>query len=76
LTLAQNSSKLIATFKQGAYGVKNLKELRKQKGMKQTDVARELGVSLAAYRLWELGAGEPNRKNYEKLKELFEGIAA
>lgn len=56
--------------------MENLKELRKKKGMKQTDVARELGVSLAAYRLWELGAGEPNRKNYEKLKKLFEGVAA
>lgn len=51
--------------------MENLKELRKAKGMTQTDVAKEIGVSLAGYRLWELGVGEPNRKNYEKLKELF-----
>ena len=54
--------------------MENLKKLRKAKGMTQTDVAREMGVSLAAYRLWELGAGEPNRKNYEKLKEVLDFI--
>lgn len=54
--------------------MENLKELRKAKGMTQTDVAKKIGVSLAGYRLWELGVGEPNRKNYEKLKELFDII--
>jgi repressor LexA len=51
--------------------MKNLKELRKAKGMTQTDVAKEIGVSLAGYRLWELGVGKPNRENYEELKKLF-----
>ncbi|NCB47727.1 XRE family transcriptional regulator [bacterium] len=51
--------------------MENLKELRKAKGMTQTDVAKKIGVSLAGYRLWELGVGKPNRENYEKLKELF-----
>ena len=52
--------------------MENLKELRKAKGMTQTDVAKKIGVSLAGYRLWELGVGKPNRENYEKLKELFD----
>lgn len=51
--------------------LKKLKELRKAKGLTQAEAAKLIGVSLAGYLLWERGVGEPNRKNYEKLKELF-----
>lgn len=51
--------------------MKNLKELRKAKGLTQAEMAKLIGVSLAGYLLWERGVGEPNRKNYEKLKKLF-----
>jgi len=40
-------------------------------GLTQIDVAKEIGVSLAAYRLWELGGGKPNEQNMLKLKGLF-----
>ena len=51
--------------------MENLKELRKAKGLTQAEMAKLIGVSLAGYLLWERGVGEPNRKNYEKLKKLF-----
>ena len=44
-----------------------LKELREQKELTQTEVAREMGISLGGYRLWELGAGKPRKENLEKL---------
>lgn len=52
--------------------LKKLKELRKAKGMTQIQVAQAVGVSLMAYRLWEMGGNEPNRKNYKKLMEALE----
>lgn len=51
--------------------MKNLKELRKEKGLTQAEMAKLIGVSLAGYLLWERGVGEPNRKNYEKLREVL-----
>lgn len=44
-----------------------LKEIRKQKGLTQVQVANKCEVSLMAYRLWEMGVGKPNRENYDKL---------
>lgn len=52
--------------------MENLKELRKAKGLTQAEMAKLVGVSLAGYLLWERGVGEPNRKNYEKLKEVLD----
>lgn len=52
--------------------LKKLKELRKAKGLTQAKMAKLIGVSLAGYLLWERGVGEPNRKNYEKLKEVLD----
>jgi len=49
----------------------DLKKLRKKKGMSQTDVARELGVHLNTYSLWEKRVGCPNPQNLEKLKKIF-----
>ena len=49
----------------------NIKNKRIELGLKQTDVARAVGVSLAAYRLWELEVGKPNEKNFKKLMEVL-----
>lgn len=51
-----------------------LKQMRTDKGMTQVEVSVKLGVSLMAYRLWEMGAGKPNRENYENLLELFKTL--
>lgn len=51
--------------------MKNLKKLRKARKLTQAQAAKLIGVSLAGYLLWEYEVGEPNRKNYEKLKEVF-----
>lgn len=50
----------------------NLLELRKQKGLSQVQVAREVGVSINAYINWERGVMNPNIENKQKLEELFE----
>lgn len=49
----------------------NIKNKRIELGLKQTDVARAVGVSLAAYRLWELEVGKPNEENFKKLMEVL-----
>lgn len=51
--------------------MKGLKELRKQAGMTQTEVAVAVGVSLTAYQLWERGASTPKDENLQKLKEVL-----
>lgn len=51
--------------------MENLKEIRQEKGMTQVEVAKAVGVSLAAYLLWERGAGNPNADNMKKLKEVL-----
>lgn len=48
----------------------NLKELRKQKGLTQTDAAVKCGVSLTAWRLWEKGVNSPLLENKLKIKKL------
>ena len=50
----------------------NIKSKRLELGLTQTDVAKACGVSLAAYRLWELEAGKPNEENMKKLMEVLE----
>jgi transcriptional regulator with XRE-family HTH domain len=50
----------------------NIKSKRLELGLTQTDVARAVGVSLAAYRLWELEVGKPNEENMKKLMEVLE----
>lgn len=51
--------------------MRTLRQLRQVAELSQTDAARAIGVSLGAYRLWELGAGKPNDKNLNGLKKLF-----
>jgi transcriptional regulator with XRE-family HTH domain len=52
--------------------MKNLKQLRLNKKLTQTDVAIMCEVSLTSYRLWEIGVQKPTSQNLEKLKKIFE----
>ena len=49
----------------------NLKEVREKLNMTQIDVSKAVGVSVAAYRLWEQGGGNPGSENLKKLKEVL-----
>lgn len=49
-----------------------LKELRKQKDMSQTEVARALGISQSTWALYESGNREPNFDALLKISEFFD----
>ena len=49
----------------------NLKDIRLDRGMTQVGVAKEVGVSLSAYRLWEQGVGKPTTDNLYLLKGVL-----
>lgn len=48
-----------------------LKDYRQREGLTQIQTAKACGVTLSAYRWWEMGANKPNEKNLEKLKEVL-----
>ena len=48
-----------------------LVELRKGKKLTQTEVAKELGVSLRSYSRWENGANNPGRAAIKKLSDYY-----
>lgn len=48
-----------------------IKELRKELGLSQTDLAREIGASQDAVSLWELGKREPSVSELVKLAKFF-----
>ena len=50
----------------------NIKELRKELGLTQVEVAKQVGVSLSAYLLWERGVSNPTPENLEKLKKVLQ----
>ena len=50
----------------------DLRKLRDEHKMTQSDVARKIGVSLMSYQLWERGVMNPSEQNKEKLEKLFE----
>jgi transcriptional regulator with XRE-family HTH domain len=50
----------------------NIKQLRKQKGLTQGEVAKRVGVTLMSYQIWERGYGKPTPENMQKLKEVLE----
>ena len=54
--------------------IKNLKEIRKSKGLTKVEIARKVGVSITAYSNWENGTSEPNEDNYIKLVEILEEV--
>jgi transcriptional regulator with XRE-family HTH domain len=51
--------------------MKNLKEIRIDRGMTQVEVARAVGVSIGAYVKWEQQVMNPNEENEKKLKEVL-----
>ena len=48
-----------------------IKELRTAKGLKQTDLAKRLGVTQGALSVWENENNEPDIKALKKLSEIF-----
>ncbi|MGT2665752.1 XRE family transcriptional regulator [Streptococcus rifensis] len=51
-----------------------LKNLRQERQLKQTDMARRLGISRASYFNWESGKTRPNQANLKRLSEIL-GVA-
>lgn len=52
----------------------NLKEIRKENGLTQIDMAKRLKVSLNAYILWERGGNNPNEDNQHKIDQLIKEL--
>lgn len=50
----------------------NIKRLRKNKGLKQQQIADEIGVNRGSYSNWEKGKREPSFENLVKLADLLE----
>ena len=48
-----------------------LKQLRKERGMTQLDLAAALNVSSGTVAMWETGASEPDHETILRLAELF-----
>ena len=48
-----------------------LKELRVNKGLKQTDIAEMLGITPQAYQRYEYGTSEPNADGFSMLAEIY-----
>ena len=51
--------------------LKRLKELRKEKGLSQKELAAYLGISNAAYSLYERGDREPNISTLMKIANYY-----
>ena len=50
----------------------NIKRLRKNKGLKQQEIAELLGVKRNTYSDWENGKTEPSFDNLFKLADFFD----
>lgn len=48
-----------------------LKDLRKQAGLTQIDVAEKLGISQPAYASWERGVKKPTQENLVKIAQIL-----
>ena len=48
-----------------------LKDLRKQAGLTQVDVAEKLGISQPAYASWERGVKKPTQENLVKIAQVL-----
>ena len=48
-----------------------LKNLRKQAGLTQVDVAEKLGISQPAYASWERGVKKPTQENLVKIAQIL-----
>lgn len=49
-----------------------LKQLRKEKGMTQIDLAKAIGVSNGTVAMWETGRRKPSFELLDKLSEVFD----
>lgn len=49
-----------------------LKELRRERGLTQVQLAEQMGVSKGAVAMWEIGEREPNFETIAKLSQLFD----
>lgn len=49
----------------------DLKRAREDLGLTQIDVSKAVGVSVASYRIWEQGGGNPGPENLEKLLKVL-----
>ena len=49
----------------------NIEKKRKEKGLLQSDLARELGVTQGAISQWEKGMTEPSIKYLVKMAQIF-----
>jgi transcriptional regulator with XRE-family HTH domain len=50
---------------------KNIKRLRQERGIRQADLARALGVTCQAVSKWETSANSPDVALIPKIAELF-----
>ena len=48
-----------------------LKDLRKQAGLTQVDVAEKLGISQPSYASWERGIKKPTQENLVKIAQVL-----
>ena len=49
----------------------DFKKAREKLGLTQIDVSKAVGVSVASYRLWEHGGGNPGPENLAKLLKVL-----
>jgi transcriptional regulator with XRE-family HTH domain len=57
---------------EGGYYLNQIKLLRKEKGMTQTDLAKAIGVEHSAVSKWEIGSTKPEPQYIERLAEFFD----
>lgn len=50
---------------------KRLKELRRQSGLTQSEIATKLHIRQQSYARYEFGTGEPNMQTLYELSEIF-----
>lgn len=53
------------------YYPEKLKQRRQELGLKQTEIAKKLGISKQSYFAWEKGVTQPTKNNLAKLEELL-----
>ena len=49
-----------------------MKQLRKEKGITQTDLAKALSVSSVTVAMWEIGKRKPSFELFDRLTEVFD----
>lgn len=49
-----------------------LKEILREKGLKQLYVAEKMGVSIVTFSNWVTGKSHPSKKHLEKLSEVLD----